>query len=805
MRRYWGNYRRGYRRHHFEKKDNNDGKLLNHASSLKQEIEANSYDCMVCYDTINAYCSTYSCFQCFNIFHLVCIRKWAVSKLNSDLEQRDAESNWTCPACQIPSETLPKRYLCYCGMVINPAFDPYVLAHSCGQKCGRSKTCNHPCRELCHPGKCPPCVSTVDKSCNCRSSFKKVNCKDLGNEFQCSKVCGKLLNCRRHTCVDVCHAGNCDECMERFSLPCYCSQSMKEVPCGNEKQSENNGTIGFWACGKKCGRILSCGNHFCEMKCHSGVCEPCTTDALHVRTCPCGKTKLEKLLTEPRTSCLDAIPTCKKVCRKELPCGNDHQKHYCNSLCHIGPCPPCEQKTLIMCNCKSISESMPCSEIPPDGLQCEKVCFKKKSCGRHRCNNKCCVEDNHICMYTCNKLLTCKIHKCEDLCHKGHCMPCLMSNFDEVFCTCGKTRLDPPIACGTPPPKCNEVCDREHGCEHPVTHACHYEDHCPPCAYLVNKLCNGGHCVRFNVPCHLTEVSCGDPCQKPLGCDHVCSRWCHKGPCLGEGEKCKAECIRLRECNHPCRKECHAGRLCSPGVCYEKIIVKCLCGRRKVKVLCFRSNAPDGSPVIAQCMKMLKLENIDTNQQDLQDYMYSASVKCTNDCRLEERNEKLAAALGISDAKLSSSTTPSYSEFLCHMKEINKAFVIEIEQQFDKLIEGLKTKNEALDSLNKLRHIYYEFKPMNRDKRRFIHELAQVYRIGTQSLDNEPNRNVQIKISPDSRVPPKLLSQLMQGKLCPTPASNPTVHQNSQVFLQSLSLRDHEHEIVFDSWEDIND
>ena len=40
---------------------------------------------------------------------------------------------------------------------------------------------------------------------------------------------------------------------------------------------------------------------------------------------------------------------------------------------------------------------VPCVEVEVKGdLQCRNVCNKKKNCGRHRCNTRCCVVRNTI-------------------------------------------------------------------------------------------------------------------------------------------------------------------------------------------------------------------------------------------------------------------------------------------------------------------------------------------------------------------------------------------------------------------------
>ncbi len=43
----------------------------------------------------------------------------------------------------------------------------------------------------------------------------------------------------------------------------------------------------------------------------------------------------------------------------------------------------------------------------------------------------------------------------------------LFAGFDELTCHCGLTVLYPPIACGTKPPECKNMCTRRHECDHP--------------------------------------------------------------------------------------------------------------------------------------------------------------------------------------------------------------------------------------------------------------------------------------------------------------------------------------------------
>ena len=167
--------------------------------------------------------------------------------------------------------------------------------------------------------------------------------------------------------------------------------------------------------------------------------------------CPCGATPLSELLPGgvSRTSCLDPVPTCSKTCGRRLLCstpGNfkpsglewglaslgmglvspgmglaslgmglaslgmkpvilqgwllfaslpsliPDNPHHCPAPCHEGECPPCDKSTSVRCQCGRASVRVACVEVEGmGGYQCQHVCNKKKSCGRHRCNVRCCT------------------------------------------------------------------------------------------------------------------------------------------------------------------------------------------------------------------------------------------------------------------------------------------------------------------------------------------------------------------------------------------------------------------------------
>lgn len=112
---------------------------------LIREIDAGKLECLICCENIKTWNQTWNCSNCFHIFHLTCIIKWANSSASS--------GSWRCPACQNISEKIPKHYFCFCKKLQNPEYNRSDIAHSCGELCERTDGCEHSCKLLCHPGK----------------------------------------------------------------------------------------------------------------------------------------------------------------------------------------------------------------------------------------------------------------------------------------------------------------------------------------------------------------------------------------------------------------------------------------------------------------------------------------------------------------------------------------------------------------------------------------------------------------------------------------------------------------------------
>jgi len=410
------------------------------------------------------------------------------------------------------------------------------------------------------------------------------------------------------------------------------------------------------------------------------------------------------------------------------------------------------------CRCGSITRAMPCHEVSSSHISidilCEKPCPALRNCGRHQCNRICCplasvavaqkgkgkkrAQVNgqdfdiiagdeakwHECDLMCGKWLGCGNHKCEERDHRGPCRPCLRSSFEEMFCHCGRTVLEPPVPCGTRI-SCSFPCSRPPPpCGHPRSpHSCHEDPTpCPPCPFLTSKPCACGKSSVGNVRCSQEKVSCGTKCDRLLGCGfHHCQRLCHGdecGPCTFACGKPRKLCSPM---HHGCTAQCHAPTVCSEDEpCPASITLHCPCGRINRPSVCGRSTSNPGGREASQ------------------------QLKCTNDCAVAKRNAKLADALGISSDRARDGPQATYSETLSTFARSDPRFCMVVEKTFADFV--VSDKRAQL-----LPH-------MTEARRRFVNELAHVYRFDTQIVDQEPNRSIQIIRRVDTRIPKPLLS-----------------------------------------------
>ncbi|XP_037077083.1 protein shuttle craft-like [Pollicipes pollicipes] len=654
---------------------------LGQRERMVEQLSHGRYECLVCVDPIKQTDPVWNCQSCFHVFHMGCIRRWAKSS--------KAESGgWRCPACQNVTAAPPTAYKCFCGKVRDPPWNRRDTPHSCGEVCGRSRAdagCTHRCTLLCHPGPCPPCAASVKRSCPCGKKTVDIRC-ELAAALTCEDTCGRLRNCGVHTCERPCHVGDCDACDVQLELVCFCGKVRREEVC-----SADTAAAGPFCCGGVCGRQLACGRHPCDKLCHEGDCGPCLLSPALVERCPCGARPL--------------------------------------------------------CRCGFMDRELACAELTTraDDARCQKRCTKKRSCGRHRCGQECCIQLDHPCPLVCGRKLSCGHHTCEEPCHVGQCRPCLRASFEELYCECGASMLYPPVQCGTPPPPCSQPCSRHHPCGHPVHHNCHSQPECPPCTQLMKKKCYCGHEERGSVPCHQTAVSCGRPCGAPLPCGrHKCKEPCHPGACQEVESGCRQPCDAPRpECRHPCAAPCHDGD-CPKTPCKTKVPVSCECGHRSRTLACSDTGAYRSlnTSLIAYKLAAIQAGGATVDVSELmsgsapgKNSRAKASLQCNAECAVLERNRRLALALQIRNPELSSKAgPPTYPPSMLDMARRAKGLAEEVHQQLTDLVQL------AQQSKQKSRSV--AFAPMNRERRQFIHEYCEHFGCQSESYDEEPKRNV---------------------------------------------------------------
>ncbi|TPX08900.1 uncharacterized protein E0L32_009604 [Thyridium curvatum] len=778
---------------------------------IHEDIDNGQYECVICTGEVLRTSQIWSCSLCWTVAHLHCVKKWYKNQMKKDDQPQnpDQPKTWRCPGCNsaMGENEEPRVHHCWCGKEINAKSIVGLPPHSCGQTCSKPRsTCPHPCPQECHAGPCEPCkLMGPEQACFCGKNASRKRCSetDYINGWSCHELCGDLLPCGEHTCVQECHPGLCGTCALPMPSRCYCGKEQKELPCeqrdellesfnyGQVKKGEEEGESqaiddewfdGSFHCGSVCGRKFDCGVHECQKKCHpqDEKAAHCTFSPDIVSHCPCGKTALTEILETPRQSCRDPIPHCSKTCEKVLPCG-----HRCQNACHDGACEPCMQTVDIPCRCGRTTTEAICHKGLASPPQCERICRAQLNCGRHECGKPCCsgerraterqaakrkrnantavneeFEAEHICLRTCGRLLKCGTHRCQELCHKGPCGSCREAIFDEIACSCGRTVLYPPQPCGTRPPECRFDCTKPRACGHPtVQHNCHPDDvPCPKCPFLVEKTCICGKQNLKNQPCWFDEVRCGLPCGKTLKCGtHKCMKLCHKpGECEDAGitgSHCTQPCGKTRRsCEHVCTDECHAPYACKEDrPCQSKTFVTCDCQNRKQEVRCLASRT---NPFPAR-----------------------EPLKCDDECLRLQRNARLAQALNIDPATHTDDHVP-YSDATLKLFRESTAWAQAQEREFRVFAEDRGERR-------------LRFRPMPAHQRAFLHALAEDFGLDSESQDPEPHRHVAVFKTPRFvSAPRKTLAQcvsILKAQAPPpaTPAAKASAVQPYNAFLLS--------------------
>lgn len=152
-----------------------------------------------------------------------------------------------------------------------------------------------------------------------------------------------------------------------------------------------------------------------------------------------------------------------------------------------------------------------------------------------------------------------------------------------------------------------------------------------------------------------------------------------------------------------------------------------------------------------------------------------ARLQCDEECSALERRKKLAEAFDISDDSDPFNVRSSASKFSDSLKDDARKdlkFVSDVEKEMEALVEAVE-KGKS----NKKSHC---FPPMNRDHRRIIHDLAQVYGLESVSYDSEPKRNVVVTaVRGKSICPPTTLTSVLEKETQTRPPP-PIAHHRHQ-------------------------
>ncbi|RKF60584.1 FKBP12-associated protein 1-like protein [Erysiphe neolycopersici] len=227
--------------------------------------------------------------------------------------------------------------------------------------------------------------------------------------------------------------------------------------------------------------------------------------------------------------------SCEKVCSKLLPCG----EHRCQRICHEGNCGSCELLIESRCYCAKVIRNMPCSKL---GNVRKSSVNGKSWLGSFNCGTKC------YRIFDCGN----PKHFCEKLCHKQDEIPahCPFSPDMVDHCPCGKTPIselldEPRKDCSAPIPHCSKICEKIMSCGHTCKKKCH-KGECRGCQEKTEISCRCGRIITDTL-CHQGDEQkphCTRVCRTVLNCGrHECSNRCCPG------EKKASERLALKRKN----------------------------------------------------------------------------------------------------------------------------------------------------------------------------------------------------------------------------------------------------------------
>ena len=265
---------------------------------MKSVDETSNPTCNICLLEIEREDEVWSCKKCRNTQHFECFSQYV-----------DTNGTRKCIICRDNVHGRIQQ-TCYCGRknITGNIIDTPGNVYVCGEKCNRTiternvpcnKTCHygpckefvktpitecenptilreknrcgtlrncgkHHCKDYLHEGPCKKCEIEVKIDCKCGVKYTKV----CGSDKNCGTICNKILNCKQHSCEQICHEGKCGLCEDR-KVYCFCERSFDWITCKSDMPDER------FKCRFVCKETLNCGVHECTLICHSGDCPKC--------------------------------------------------------------------------------------------------------------------------------------------------------------------------------------------------------------------------------------------------------------------------------------------------------------------------------------------------------------------------------------------------------------------------------------------------------------------------------------------------------------------------------------------------
>ncbi|WAQ94025.1 STC-like protein [Mya arenaria] len=164
--------------------------------------------------------AVWSCANCYHVFHLRCIKKWARSPNSIVTGSGTEKEGWRCPACQNLSFKFPNQYRCFCECYGGHGSREVVCGSE--ESFQESYSCDTPCNK---------CLFK-DQEFKCTEINEKTGSDHV---FLCDRRCNRKKTCGRHKCGQPC-------CVMRSNIACHLSDI---------------------SCGMKCSKPLPCGKHCC--------------------------------------------------------------------------------------------------------------------------------------------------------------------------------------------------------------------------------------------------------------------------------------------------------------------------------------------------------------------------------------------------------------------------------------------------------------------------------------------------------------------------------------------------------------